>query len=82
MTTWQTRHRGPYQFMVSRTVPPTKTGHKYGSEWLPGLSDSDEVEGDANALLADSRDTIVSVDVWSVHEGQFVMTYRNKGESK
>jgi hypothetical protein len=72
--TWRTRHRGPYQFQVERL------GAKNPDQWqtssLPGHIDADDVPTEALALLADKRDTIVRVHVWSVREEQFVYTYR------
>ena len=36
------------------------------------------VESEALALLEDPRDTIDSIDVWSLSEEKFVMTYRKE----
>lgn len=71
---WRRNHRGPYCFLVSRPHPK-KPGHST-TEWLPGQVDSDDVETDARALLADPRDTIERVHVWSLREECYVMTYR------
>lgn len=72
MTTWQSRHRGPYQLLVTR---PSKGQTPIRVEWLAGRSDGDEVEAEAQALLSDPRDRVLRVHVWSEREQQFVMTY-------
>jgi hypothetical protein len=71
--TWRTRHRGPYTFHVERNGVKAGT---WGSETLKGEIDADDVLSEAMALLADPRDKIVRVHVWSVREEMFVMTYR------
>lgn len=71
---WQSRHRGPYQFCVSRPHKTKKNTHT--SEWLSGRVQSWDVEEEAHALVNDPRDTIQAVHVWSEKEQQFVMTYR------
>ncbi len=71
---WQERHRGPYRLMVSR--PGRKPGF-YTTAWLAGEVESDDCDAEAAALLADPRDQILTVDVWSVKEGQFVQSYTN-----
>lgn len=68
------RHRGPYRLVAVR---PTKKG--YMSEWLKGEVDTDDIAEETLALLADPRDTIVWIHIWSVRESQFVTTV--KGES-
>lgn len=70
------RHRGPYSFHVVR---PTKRPGFHKGEWLPGYVDGADAETEARALLADPRDTIVCVCVWSTYESQFVTTF-NKEE--
>ena len=72
------RHRGPFIFCINRPFA-SKPGF-YRTEWLRGRTFAgEEVEAEATALLADERDTISTVDVWSEHEQQFVMTYRRAG---
>lgn len=71
--TWRTRHRGPYIFAVERNGEKPGT---WGSETLPGEIDADDVFTEAMALLADKRDNIVRVHVWSVREECYVHTYR------
>lgn len=67
---WTERHRGPYRLYVSR---PGKTAR---NEWLPGTTTAEEVDAEARALLADGRDTIALVCVWSVRRQRFVFTYK------
>lgn len=67
-------HRGPYRLLVSRPFA-TKPGF-HRSEWLPGQVDGADVEDEAQALLADPRDTINYVSVWSEREQQFVTGFR------
>jgi hypothetical protein len=74
---WLSRHRGPFQFCVTRTTM-SKKGAGLSNQWLTGLVDGADVEDDAKGLLDDPRDTIVCVDVWSVTEQQFVMTFRGR----
>jgi hypothetical protein len=69
---WQSRHRGPYRFLVTR---PSKGRNKWRSEWLPGQVPTWDAEDEAQALLTDKRDSILVVQVWSVKEDQFVMTF-------
>mgnify|MGYP001617671054 CR=1 FL=1 len=75
MSTWNpfVNHRGPYQLQVLRLTPSRKM--KWHTETLRGLVAGDDVRSEAYALLADPRDSIISVHVYSVREGQFVMTY-------
>lgn len=75
--TFTSRHRGPYQFQVLRPKPTRK--YPYTCLTLPGVSNADEVDAEARALLADPRDTIIAVYVWSVREQQHVFTYTKKG---
>ncbi len=71
MERWLAAHRGPFRLCITR--PAKKPGPPLTSEWLPGeKSDRDEVEAEARALLADKKDSICSVHVWSVREEQFV----------
>ncbi len=67
-------HRGPFVLMVTRPFA-TKTGF-FRSEWLSGETCKDEVESEALAILADKRDTVTSVSVWSVREECFVGAYQ------
>ena len=70
-------HRGPYILSVTRPFV-SKPGF-FRNEWLRGKSyDGEDAAQEALALLADTRDTIVRVNVWSESEGQFVMTYRRE----
>lgn len=66
-------HRGPFQLVLTR---PGKGAGFHTTEWLRTESDVDEVESEARAFLADPRDTITSVDVWSDSEQLFVGGYR------
>lgn len=68
---WTARHKPPYRLVATRSMSSIIT-----TAWLPGTSDAESVDAEARALLADPRDTILSVTVWSVKEQQFVMTYR------
>lgn len=79
MPTFLDHHRGPYIFCVIRPGVVTRSGRAKPStsEWLRGSEvDRDDVESEARALLADPRDTISSVWVWSVREDAFVGGYR------
>ena len=69
------RHRGPYRFCVTR--PGKKIGF-HRTEWLTGMTESDDVGSEAWALLSDPRDTISSVGVWSEREQQFVTSIRGE----
>jgi len=71
--TFLDRHRGPYLFCVTR---PGKKPGRVTSEWLKGCIDKHDVEDEAQALLADPRDTITQVSVWSIKEEQFVGGYK------
>jgi hypothetical protein len=71
--TFLDNHRGPYLLCVTR--PGTKPG-RVSSEWLKGGLDTADVEAEAQALLADPRDDITQVSVWSVREEQFIGGYR------
>lgn len=70
---WTKRHRPPYRLVAQRPMA-TKPGFSR-TAWLPGTSDAESVEPEARALLDDPRDTIIRVDVWSVRQQRFVMTY-------
>ena len=70
MTTFLDTHRGPFLFCVVRPHI-RKKGHM-SSEFLGGLVESTDVEAETRALLADPRDTISSVWVWSEKEQMFV----------
>lgn len=71
-------HRGPYVFMVTRPFA-TKPGF-HRSEWLKGEVDREDVGAEALALLADKRDTITLVCVWSQREQAFVTSIRGKAD--
>ena len=77
-TTFLDRHRGPYRLVVDRESIPKKSHHIGTSQWLSGDTNRDDVESEALALLADPRDTIRSVHVWSVREEQFIGAYTQK----
>lgn len=47
------------------------------AEWLPGEVEKLDAQSEARTLLADPRDTIVSIWLWSVPEGQFIGAFRN-----
>ena len=70
--TFLDRHRGPYRLVVTR---PAKKPGFYQTEWLTGATDRDNVESEARALLADPRDTVTRVDLWSLREDCFVGGY-------
>lgn len=74
MRTFLDNHRGPYLLCVTRPFK-TKAGF-YRSEWLKGEVSRDDVEAEARSLLADKRDSIISVSLWSVKEECFVGGYR------
>jgi hypothetical protein len=67
-----TRHRGPYILHVCR---PGRTAGQTAGEWLAGTLDGEDVEAEARALLADPRDSIQYVAVWSESEQCFVGGY-------
>ena len=70
------RHRGPYRLVVCR--PAKRTGYAK-SEALSGeIAHGAEAQEEAQALLADSRDTIEQIAMWSVSEECFVGTYRKE----
>lgn len=69
-----TRHRGPYLLCITRPLP-TKQG-SFGQQWLSALEAGPEAESQALAFLADPRDTITGVDIWSDREECFVMSYK------
>lgn len=69
-------HRGPYRLAVERPFK-TKPGF-YRTEWLPGEVDSADVEEEVTSLLTDPRDSIVSIGLYSVREGQFVTLVRRQ----
>lgn len=66
-------HRAPFIFCLTR---PAKKPGFFKSEWLKGETGYDDVIDEAQALLADSRDTITSIGVWSLKEGCFVYGFR------
>ncbi len=76
---WLDAHRGPFIFLVDRPAPQrykNPTGVYRTSEWLQGEVERDDVTSEALSLLADPRDTILGVSVWSVKEAQFVGGFR------
>jgi hypothetical protein len=66
------RHRGPFQFQVTRLAPTTPCGVTVAL--LDGETSRDDVMARARTLLTDPRDTIVSVSVWSCTEQQHIGT--------
>lgn len=72
--TFLNNHRGPYRLQLIRPFA-TKPGF-FRSEWLSGVTDSDDVADEALGYLTDPRDNVVSVFVWSQAENQFVGGYR------
>lgn len=72
------RYRGPFKLCVCRPFA-TKKGF-YRTEWLPGVVQGEDLAGEAHALLADPRDTILTVDVWSEREQKFIHTFRKGAE--
>lgn len=74
-TPFYVRHRGTFTLMVGRQTPTQKM--KWHTETLRGKSlRGEEVEAEALALLADPRDSIDAVYVYSDREQRHVMTYR------
>ena len=71
------RHRGPFRLQVTRPFV-TKPGF-YRTEVLKGSVDGPDVEDEANALMNDTRDTIIGVSVWSEKEEQFIFGFQKKG---
>ncbi len=74
---WLQEHRGPFRLMVHRlkkSEDPRRGTHTY--EWLPGEVMKADLEDEARALLADTRDRITNVDVWSVTEETFVGSFK------
>ncbi len=67
-------HRGPYILGVLRDAPRRKAKVTY--DLLPGKVEVDDIRDEAQALLSDKRDTILSVYVFSVREEQYVTAYR------
>lgn len=67
------RHRGPFRFQVER-LGSGKTPVR--AAWLPGTIPAWDVEEEAQTLLTDPRDAILRVNVWSMADQQFVMTFR------
>jgi len=68
------RHRGPYKLVVCRPHPRKKGTST--SEVLAGSTQHGaDIAEEAQALLADPRDTIVAVSVWSESEECFVGGY-------
>lgn len=75
---WLSRHRGPFLFCLTRPVLSGKRAGRnfHTSEWLPGLVERGEAVSEATALLADPRDSVRHVALWSVKEEQFVGGFR------
>lgn len=70
-------HRGVFRFMVGR--PCTRKGRPaVVTEWLRGSVAKLDVEAEARALLADPRDTITHVYVWSLRDQQFVGIFKEQ----
>ena len=78
--TWQERHRGPYVFCVRR--PHKRKPDHYTTEWLSGEVSKEDAQAEAEALLADKRDSILSVSLWSTRECQFVTTWIRQDEGQ
>jgi len=72
-------HRGPFVFCVTRPDTHRKRTGYFTSQWLLGETGRDDVIAEAQALLADPRDTLLSIAVWSLTEGPFVYSFR-KGD--
>lgn len=73
-------HRGPFALMVRRPHP-VKTKRERGffvTEWLKGETSIDDVEDESLALLSDPLDTIDNVQIYSLSENQFVMSYSTR----
>ena len=77
MLDWLNAHRGPFWLCITRPHPG-KPGF-YRSEWLTSEVPRDDVEDECLALLTDPRDTIRSIQVWSVPEQRYCGTI--KGDS-
>jgi hypothetical protein len=76
-------HRGPYVLQVARPNGVKRgrdKGYPVRFELLPGTvsGSAEEIIGEVQALLADPRDTIETVYVWSVPEQQHVTTFKRK----
>lgn len=70
-----TRHEGPYRLYATRPHP-SKPGWWTGG-WLKGeIRHGQDVQEEALALLADPRDNIAFINVWSVGEEAYVGGYR------
>lgn len=65
MLGWLNAHRGPFLLCIVR--PGSKAGF-FRSEWLAGEVSRGDVEDECLSLLTDPRDTISSIQVWSVSE--------------
>ena len=77
-TTWNPfeHHRGPYVLQVLRETPTLKV--KWHTETLPGRVEPEDIPSEAQALLEDPRDTIVTVLVFSEYEQQHVTSYKRR----
>jgi len=58
------------------TRAPKRAGGRPSSEWIPGFVERDDADAEARALLADPRDTITGVYLWSNRHNQFVDKWR------
>lgn len=74
-----TRRRGPFVLQVIRETPQRKI--KWHTELIKGTFKAADVREEAELLLGDPRDTVVSVLVWSVRDQEHVFTLR-KGDFK
>jgi hypothetical protein len=67
------RHRGPYVLCLTRQ----NDDGEFSSHWLKTeIKKGPDVETQARAMLANRRDTVVSVCVWSRREEQFVWSVK------
>ena len=78
------RHRGPFRLVATR--PHAKRIGRSCTEWLTGeIRHGDDAQDEARTLLADPRDTIACIHVWSITEGCFVGGYHrptSEGETR
>lgn len=74
-------HRGPFRFLLTRS---TSKGSKspFKSEWLTSKFDRDEVLDEARAILDDTRDKVLSIQVWSEREDSFIGWLDKRGVDK
>lgn len=74
--TFLDRHRGPFLLSITRQDTGKAPDQQYSSAHLPGLSEREDVEHEAWALIDDPHDTIVHVHVWSEPEQMYIGGYR------